>query len=113
MYEIHLAAQTYDNTPYAMSCSAVSKSEDSWAARRAGTNSQVRANDFTVGSVPEPSIDWMLAGGISGLGLLSRRRSAHPRRVNTHAASENRALGDCPRARRVSGRIRDECVTRG
>jgi hypothetical protein len=75
VYEINLSTQTFINTPYAMSCSAVSESEDSWAARRAGTNTQIRANDFAVISVPEPSTDAMLFAGGLALALVARRRA--------------------------------------
>jgi hypothetical protein len=59
-----------------MSCNAVSESEDSWAARRAGTNPQIRANDFTVITVPEPPRGWMLAAGCAVLALLRLRSRA-------------------------------------
>jgi len=59
--------------PYAMSCNAVSESEDSWATRRAGTNAHLLANDFTVVTVPEPSRGWMRAAGIAALALLGWR----------------------------------------
>jgi cyclophilin family peptidyl-prolyl cis-trans isomerase len=74
VYEINLPAQQVISGPYAMSCNAVSESEDSWAARRTGTNTQVRANDFAVISVPEPSLEWSLAAGISALALLVHER---------------------------------------
>ena len=76
VYEINLAAQQVISGPYSMSCSAVSESEDSWAARRTGTNAHVRANDFAVISVPEPSLEWMRAAGITALALLWRRRAS-------------------------------------
>jgi cyclophilin family peptidyl-prolyl cis-trans isomerase len=76
VYGINLATQQFTQPPYAMSCAAVSESEDSWAARRTGTNNQLRANDLAVISVPEPSLAWMRAAGISALALLSRRRPA-------------------------------------
>jgi cyclophilin family peptidyl-prolyl cis-trans isomerase len=76
VYEINLATQQVIGGPYAMTCSAVSESEDSWAARRAGTNPQLHANDFTVISVPEPSVGWMRAAGIAALLCSSRRRRA-------------------------------------
>ncbi len=79
VYEINLPAQQFINVPHAMSCNAVSESEDSWAARRAGTNTHVRANDFTVISVPEPSLEWMLLAGASALALLPRRRTTASR----------------------------------
>ena len=60
--------------PYTMSCNAVSESEDSWAARRAGTNTQLRANDFTVVTVPEPSKGWMMAAGFAAVAILALRR---------------------------------------
>jgi cyclophilin family peptidyl-prolyl cis-trans isomerase len=73
VYEINLAAQTYNsNVPYDMSCAAVSESEDGWAARRAGTNAQLHANDFAVTSVPEPSADAMPLAGCLALALLAR-----------------------------------------
>jgi cyclophilin family peptidyl-prolyl cis-trans isomerase len=74
VYEINLAAQTYINVPYDMTCAAVSESEDSWAARRAGTNAHLHANDFAITSVPEPRAEWMLAAGLAAVALLSRRR---------------------------------------
>jgi hypothetical protein len=58
-----------------MTCAAA-ESEDSWAARRAGTNAHLHANDFAVTSVPEPSVEWMSAAGFAALALLSRRRRA-------------------------------------
>lgn len=76
VYEIDLAAQQYFLPSYAMSCNAVSESEDSWAARRAGTNAHLHANDFAVISVPEPSAEWMGAAGLAALALLSDRRRA-------------------------------------
>jgi cyclophilin family peptidyl-prolyl cis-trans isomerase len=75
VYEINLVTQLVVSGPYSMSCSAVSESEDSWAARRAGTNTQIRANDFVVTSVPEPSIDGMLFAGCAAVALLARRRA--------------------------------------
>jgi cyclophilin family peptidyl-prolyl cis-trans isomerase len=83
VYEINLATQQVVNGPYSMSCSAVSESEDSWATRRAGTNSHLRANDFAVISVPEPSAKWMRAAGLCALALLyelTQRRSTHAER---------------------------------
>jgi cyclophilin family peptidyl-prolyl cis-trans isomerase len=78
VYQINLVAQTFVNTPISMSCNAVSESEDSWAARRAGTNLQIRANDVTISFVPEPSSDTMLFAGGLALALLARcRRSPH------------------------------------
>ena len=76
VYQINLVTQTFVNTPIAMTCNAVSESEDSWAARRAGTNPQIRANDFTISFVPEPSSDAMLVAGGLALALLARHRSA-------------------------------------
>jgi len=76
VYEINLATQQYINVPYDMTCAAVAESEDSWAARRAGTNTHIRANDFAVISVPEPSAGWMRAAGFLALALLARRRAA-------------------------------------
>ena len=76
VYQIDLAAQQVISGPYSMTCNAVSESEDSWAARRAGTTPQIRANDVTVISVPEPSAEWMQAAGVCALALLSRRRRA-------------------------------------
>jgi cyclophilin family peptidyl-prolyl cis-trans isomerase len=75
VYEINLAAQQVISGPYSMTCSAVSESEDSWAARRAGTNTQLHANDFAVISVPEPSRWWMQAAAIALLALLKRGRA--------------------------------------
>ena len=75
VYEINLVTQTFINTPYAMTCNAVSESEDSWAARRAGTNTQIRANDFSVISVPEPGGAGMLFAGCAALVGLALRRS--------------------------------------
>jgi cyclophilin family peptidyl-prolyl cis-trans isomerase len=74
VYQINLPAQTFVNTLITMSCNAVSESEDSWAARRAGTNLQIRANDFAVISVPEPSKSWLLAAGGAAVALLGLRR---------------------------------------
>ena len=80
VYQINLVTQTFVNTPITMSCNAVSESEDSWAARRAGTNTHVRANDLAVISVPEPSPNALLAAGAIALALLARRRSDQPSR---------------------------------
>ena len=74
VYQINLVAQTFVNTPITMSCNAVAESEDSWAARRAGTNPQIRASDFAITSVPEPPAVWIRAAGLAAIGLLSRRR---------------------------------------
>jgi len=80
VYEINLATQQIVSGPYSMSCSAVSESEDSWAARRTGTNNHLRANDLAVISVPEPSTDAMLVAGAIALALLApRRRARSPR----------------------------------
>jgi cyclophilin family peptidyl-prolyl cis-trans isomerase len=76
VYPIDLAAQSYLNSPSAMSCNAVSESEDSWAARRSGTNAHLHANDFAVTSVPEPALGWMRLAGLSALALLALRRSS-------------------------------------
>ena len=70
VYEINLAAQRFVTGPFAMSCSAVSESEDSWAARRAGTNAHLHANDFAIISVPEPSAEWMRAAGLAAVGAV-------------------------------------------
>ena len=59
-----------------MTCNAVSESEDSWAARRAGTNAQLLANDVTVVTVPEPSGGWLRAAGIAALAMLGWRGRA-------------------------------------
>jgi cyclophilin family peptidyl-prolyl cis-trans isomerase len=89
VYEVNLFStpQQVVSGPYAMSCNAVSESEDSWAARRAGTTSQIRSNDFTVISVPEPSQSWMHAAAFAALAILalSGRRSRalrNPRSTN-------------------------------
>jgi hypothetical protein len=74
VYEINLPGQFVVSGPYAMSCSAVSESEDSWAARRTGTNAHLHANDFTVVTVPEPSKGWMRTAGIAALAMLGWRR---------------------------------------
>ena len=74
VYEINLATQQVISGPYAMSCSAVAESEDSWASRRTGTNSMIHANDLAVSFVPEPSADWMLVAGWAALALLVRCR---------------------------------------
>jgi cyclophilin family peptidyl-prolyl cis-trans isomerase len=74
VYEINLITQTYVNPPYTMSCNAVSESEDSWAARRTGTNAHLHANDFAVISVPEPSRAAMLATACAALALLKLGR---------------------------------------
>jgi cyclophilin family peptidyl-prolyl cis-trans isomerase len=76
VYEVNITGnpQQVISGPYAMTCSAVSESEDSWAARRAGTNSRIRANDFAVISVPEPSVESMRVTALSLLALLARRR---------------------------------------
>jgi hypothetical protein len=61
-----------------MSCAAVAESEDSWAARRAGTNAQLMAQDVAVISVPEPAHGPLLGSGIALLLALeraSRRRA--------------------------------------
>ena len=103
VYEINLAAQTYINTPYTMSCNAVSESEDSWAARRAGTNAQLHANDFAVISVPEPSRSWMRVAGIAALALLRRGRArgaAAPRaRQGRHRAGPRSPAPEPPTRR--------------
>jgi cyclophilin family peptidyl-prolyl cis-trans isomerase len=91
VYEINLAAQQYILPAHAMSCSAVSESEDSWAARRAGTNNQLRANDLAVTSVPEPSLDWLRPAGITALALLSRLRAVQ-RRAGSGAARRGAAV---------------------
>jgi cyclophilin family peptidyl-prolyl cis-trans isomerase len=76
VYPINLATQQFlPGGPIAMSCNAVSESEDSWAARRAGTNAHLRANDLAIISVPEPSAPWMRAAGCAALALLRRRRA--------------------------------------
>jgi cyclophilin family peptidyl-prolyl cis-trans isomerase len=74
VYQINLPAQTFNNSPIAMTCNAVSESEDSWAARRAGTNAQLHANDIAVISVPEPPRTAMLAVAICALGALHMLR---------------------------------------
>jgi cyclophilin family peptidyl-prolyl cis-trans isomerase len=78
VYEVNLFStpQQVVSGPYAMSCNAVSESEDSWAARRAGTNPQIHANDFAVITVPEPPRGWMLAAGCAALVLLRLRGRA-------------------------------------
>lgn len=76
VYQINLATQQVVSGPFAMSCNAVSESEDSWAARRAGTNAHLHAYDFAVISVPEPSMQCMGAAGCAALALLARRRRA-------------------------------------
>jgi cyclophilin family peptidyl-prolyl cis-trans isomerase len=73
VYQINLPAQTFINSPLTMSCNAVSESEDSWAARRAGTDPQIRANDFTVISVPEPPKALLFVAGCAALALLRRK----------------------------------------
>jgi cyclophilin family peptidyl-prolyl cis-trans isomerase len=91
VYEINLAAQQVVSGPYSMSCSAVSESEDSWAARRTGSNAQIHANDFAVISVPEPSTDGMLVAGGSALALLAR---AVERRRRSSAISSASGPGE-------------------
>lgn len=75
VYPINLAAQTYNsNDPHVMTCPAVAESEDSWAARRAGTNVQVMARDVAVISVPEPARGLLLGPGVALLMALGRAR---------------------------------------
>lgn len=75
VYEINLVNQTVvTGIPIAMSCNAVSESEDSWAFRRIGTIAKLRQNDIVVSMVPEPSRFGQLAAGIAALAVLARRR---------------------------------------
>ena len=103
VYEINLAAQAVISGPYSMTCSAVSESEDSWTARRAGTNTQLHANDFAVISVPEPSRGWMSAAGIAALALLTRVRAcggAAPRARQGQRRADPRSPAPAPPRRR-------------
>jgi cyclophilin family peptidyl-prolyl cis-trans isomerase len=75
VYEIDLAQQVFFEPPIQMSCDAVAESEDAWAARRAGTNAHLLAQDVRLTRVPEPSAGWLRAAGLAGLALLARRRS--------------------------------------
>jgi cyclophilin family peptidyl-prolyl cis-trans isomerase len=60
---------------FGMTCDAVAESEESWAARRAATESQLYAEDVEVARVPEPAGDALLgAGGLLVFGLARSRR---------------------------------------
>ena len=74
VYQIDLAAQTYSQPSISMSCAAVAESEDSWSARRAGTNAQLQAQDVAVISIPEPAHRLLLGSGIALLTALERAR---------------------------------------
>ncbi len=74
VYQINLVTQTFTPPPLHMSCEAVSESEISWAARRAGTISQLFPQDVEILAVPEPD-GWVLrAAGLAALALLQRAR---------------------------------------
>lgn len=74
VYEIDLDQQIFFQPPLAMSCDAVAESEESWAARRAGTVAQLLEDDVRVTTVPEPGSAWMLLAGATALGALAGRR---------------------------------------
>jgi hypothetical protein len=58
-----------------MSCPAISESEISWAARRAGTIPQFFPNDVEIIAVPEPDAGALGATGALGLALLRALRA--------------------------------------
>ncbi|MEM7412240.1 MAG: peptidylprolyl isomerase [Myxococcota bacterium] len=61
--------------PINMSCDAVAEAEDSWAARRAGTQTQMQDDDVEIISLPEPGRAWLLlAGGVLVFAMARRRR---------------------------------------
>jgi len=77
VYQIDLVNQIYFEPPHVMSCAAVAESEESWAARRAGTLAQLLEEDVLVTSVPEPTSTWLRAAGVLALhALVARRRRA-------------------------------------
>jgi cyclophilin family peptidyl-prolyl cis-trans isomerase len=92
VYPINLPAQTYNpNDPRSMTCAAVAESEDSWAARRAGTNEQLMAENIAVIDVPEPARGPMLGAGIALLTALGsprvlRRRYSEASQLRDRAA---------------------------
>lgn len=77
VYQINLPAQTFSGSLIPMSCAAVAESEDSWSARRAGTNAQLLAQEVAVIAVPEPAHPLLLGSGIALLWALARARRRH------------------------------------
>jgi hypothetical protein len=74
VYQINLPAQTFSGSAIPMSCAAVAESEDSWSARRAGTNAQLLAQEVAVIAVPEPAHPLLLGSGSALLLALARAR---------------------------------------
>jgi cyclophilin family peptidyl-prolyl cis-trans isomerase len=72
VFEVDLISQVFIPPRIPMTCDAVAESEDSWALRRAGTISQLLAEDVEIIGVPEPG-SWLLLGaGVGALVALSR-----------------------------------------
>ena len=75
--QIDLPTQSFDPTPIPLTCDQVAESEESWAARRAGTLSQIFANDVEMITVPEPGPAWLQATTLLVALALSRSRRAN------------------------------------
>lgn len=85
VYRIDLATQQYFNPLTHMSCAAVSESETSWAARRAGTIPQLFPQDVEIVALPEPAAWRLRAAGLAALAGFARARSL--RRASSGIAS--------------------------
>ena len=71
---VNLTTQQFFFPRIAMTCDAVAESEESWAARRAGTAPQYFAQDVEMVSVPEPSGLAPIFASLGALLGLARRR---------------------------------------
>jgi cyclophilin family peptidyl-prolyl cis-trans isomerase len=78
VFEVDLISQVFFLPRIHMTCDAVAESEESWALRRAGTISQLLAEDVEIISVPEPGSWLMLAAGVGA--LVALRRVSRPGR---------------------------------
>ena len=93
VYRFDIPTQFVFGDHYPMTCAAVAESEDSWAARRAGTNEQLMAENVAVIDVPEPARGPMLGAGIVLLAALGsprvlRRRYSEASQLRDRAACE-------------------------
>jgi cyclophilin family peptidyl-prolyl cis-trans isomerase len=103
VYLVDLVQQVFFNPPIPMTCDQVAESEASWVARRAGTTTQILAEDVEIITIPEPRAEILLAAGVAGLFFLARNRGMR-QGVGRRGGKRVSALRTCARLASAASR---------